>query len=85
MYRMVQSRLCWFRTFTDSIKRVVLKQSHADSCVFRRFINDDIETVIVVGINDMLLLASKTNNEEERTVCILGLCFMMKDLGKAEV
>ena len=79
----MQSELCWFRKFTDGIKEKGFEQSHADPCVFRRIVDGEVLTVIVVYIDDTLL-ASKTKENEGWTLSDLSSCFKIKDLGEAE-
>ncbi|CAM9520770.1 unnamed protein product, partial [Ascophyllum nodosum] len=81
IYGLVQSELCWFRNFTDGIKEKGFEQSHADPYVFRRIVDGEVVTVIVVYVDD-ILLASKT--KEGRTLSDLSSCFKVKDLGEAE-
>ena len=83
IYGLVQSGLCWFRKFTDGIKEKGFEQSHADPCVFRRIVDGEVVTVIVVYVDD-IMLASKTKEDEGRTLSDLSSCFKMKDLGEAE-
>ena len=74
IYGLAQSGLCWFRKFTDGIKEKGFEQSHADPCVFRRIFDGEFVTVIVVYIDD-ILLASKTKEDEGRTLSDLSSCF----------
>ena len=83
IYGLVQSGLCWYRKFTDSIKEKGFEQSHADPCLFRRFVDGEVKSVIVVYVDDVLL-ASKSKEDEERTISDLRSCFKIKDLGEAE-
>ena len=71
------------RTFTDGIKKKGFEQSHADPCVFRRIVDGEVVTVIVVYADD-ILLASKTKEDEGRTLSDPSSCFKIKDLGEAE-
>ena len=71
------------RKFTDGIKDKGFEQSHADPCVFRRIVDDEVVTVIVEYVDD-ILLASKTKKHEGRTLSDLSSCFNIKDLGEAE-
>ena len=79
----MQSGLCWYRKFTEGIKEKGFEQSHADSCVFRRVVDGELVTVIVVYVDD-ILLASKTKENEGRTLSDLSSCFKIKDLGEAK-
>ncbi|CAN0097000.1 unnamed protein product [Ascophyllum nodosum] len=83
IYGLVQSGLCWFRKFTDGIKEKGVEQSHADPCVFRRIVDGEVVTVIVFYVDD-ILLASKTKDDEGRTLSDLSSCFKIKGLGEAE-
>ena len=83
IYGFVQSGLCWFRKFTDGIKEKGFEQSHADPCVFRRIVDGEVVTVIVVYVDD-ILQASKTKEDEGRTLSDLSSCFKIKDLEEAE-
>ena len=83
IYRLVQSGLFWFRKFTDGIQEKGFKQSHADPCVFRRIVDGKVVTVVVVYVDD-ILLASKTKEDEGRTLSDLNSCFKIKDLGEAK-
>ena len=78
IYRFVQSGLFWFRKFTNGIQEKGFKQSHADPCVFRRIVDGKVVIVIVVYVDD-ILLASKTKEDEGRTLSDLSLCFKFKD------
>ena len=51
--------------------------------MFKRIVNGKAATVIVVHVDD-ILLASKTKEDERRTLLDLSSCFNIKDLGEAK-
>ena len=77
IYGLVQPEVCWFRKFKDGIKEKDFEQSHADPCVFRRIVDDEVVTVIVIHVDD-ILLASKTKEDEGRTLSDLSSCFKLR-------
>ena len=79
----MQSGLCWFLKFADGIKAKGFEQSQADPCVLKRIVDGKVVTAIVVYIDD-ILLASKTKEDEGRTLSDLISRFKIKDLGEAE-
>ena len=83
IYGLVQSGLCWFRKFTDGIKENGFQQLRVASCVIRRIVDGKVVTVVVVYADD-ILLASKTKEDEGRTLSDLSSCFKIKDLGEAK-
>ena len=83
IYGSVQSGLCWFQKFTDGIKEKGSEQSHADPCMFRRIVDGEVVTVMVVYVDD-ILMARKTKKDEGRTLSDLSSYFKINDLGEAE-
>ena len=76
IYGSVQSRLCWFQKFTDGIKEKGSEQSHADPCVFRRIVDGEVVTVMVIYVDD-ILMARK--NKKGRGKDVVRSQFILQD------
>ena len=54
IYWLVQAEKCRFNNFRNGRTAIGFEQSEADSCVFRKFDNGEVEMVVVVHVNDNL-------------------------------
>ena len=67
---------------TNDLKTLGFEQSHADPCVFRKFVAGKMEAIRVVYVNDLLAL-TVTKEATENFVGELRSTFKIKDLGEA--
>ena len=81
LYGLVKAGRCWNNKFCD-MTAIGLMQAKADSCVFRKVVDGEAETVLVVHVDDILAHA-KVQARIDRFTAELGQKFKLKDMGDA--
>lgn len=69
---------------TDDPKHIGFEQPHTNPYVFKRFVDGNIDTVIIIHVGD-ILAARKTAEVMVRFIVELGQKFALKNLGEANL
>ena len=82
IYRLVEAGRCWNNKFCEDKTAIGFEQAKADSCVFRKVVNDEAEMVVVVHVRRHCCHA-KDQATVDRFAAELGQKFKVKDMGDA--
>ena len=81
IYGIIQAGRCWNNKFCD-MTAIGFEHSQADTCVFRRVVDEEVEIVMVVHVDDIHAHA-KDQATMERVAAELGRKFKLKFMSDA--
>lgn len=82
LYGLKQSGRCWFIKLDEKLRRMSFKQLSADHCVYYQRSKDQIVSIIVVYVDD--LIVASNSSEKLRDIKKELSTFKMKDLGSID-